>query len=43
MVMYSLFLFAEKVVSPEVNRYEVTYVTSHKGPSLTATFSSDGK
>ena len=37
-----VFVFTEKVTSPEVSQHEVTYVSSHKGPSLVATFSNDG-
>lgn len=33
----------EQMACPEVNTYELTYGTSHKGPSLVAAFSNDGK
>ena len=35
--------YAENVTAPMVAKYEVTYVTTHKGPALTTTFSNDGK
>lgn len=34
---------AETITSPEISKYELNYVSSHKGPSLVATFSSSGK
>ena len=34
---------SEKIVAPEICKHEVTYVTSHKGPSLVAAFSNDGQ
>lgn len=33
----------EKITAPEVSKHEVTYVTAHKGPSLVAVFSNDGR
>ena len=35
-------LCAEPVSTPPAHRHEVTYVTTHKGPSLAAIFSRDG-
>ena len=32
----------ETITSPEISKYELNYVSSHKGPSLVATFSSNG-
>ncbi len=30
-------------MAPLISKHEVTYITSHKGPSLVATFSYDGE
>ena len=38
----SLHLYLEPVSIPPAHRHEVTYVTTHKGPSLAAIFSRDG-
>ena len=38
----SLSLCLEPVSTPPAHRHEVTYVTTHKGPSLAAVFSRDG-
>jgi fructoselysine-6-P-deglycase FrlB-like protein len=34
---------SEVLTTPEVSKYELNYVTSHKGPSLVAAFSRSGK
>ena len=38
----SLSFHLEPVSTPPAHRHEVTYVTTHKGPSLAAMFSRDG-
>ena len=37
------FLFLEDISAPPAYRHDVSYVMSHKGPVLCATFSHDGK
>lgn len=36
-------LSSEVLTTPEVSKYELNYVTSHKGPSLVAAFSRSGE
>ena len=35
--------FTAAVSAPSLSKHQVNYVTSHKGPCLTAAFSHDGK